>query len=135
MIVRRITAAILMLVSVPAASQTPEGANGAGVQKLTVQLSSFRFDPSTITLRQGQAYDLRLENVSSGGHDFAAKEFFAAAQVMADDRAKIVEGKVKLDGGQSVELHLVAPRAGTYKVHCTHFMHSAFGMTGEILVQ
>lgn len=136
MIIRRTIAAVLMLASLPAASQAPPVApDWSGAQTLTVKLSSFRFDPATITLRQGQAYDLRLENTSSGGHNFAAKEFFAAARVLDVDRVKVAGGKVRLDGGQNVDIHVIAPHAGTYRVHCTHFMHSAFGMTGEIVVQ
>jgi plastocyanin len=27
------------------------------------------------------------------------------------------------------------PTPGTYKFHCTHFLHSAFGMTGEAVVR
>ncbi len=29
---------------------------------------------------------------------------------------------------------MLTPRAGTYKVHCSHFMHSSLGMKGKILV-
>jgi len=30
---------------------------------------------------------------------------------------------------------LIPMQAGTFKVRCTHFMHSAFGMTGTVIVR
>lgn len=136
MIIHRTIAAIAILAALPAASPSPPGAvDWASARPINVQLSSFAFDPATITLQSGQPYDLHFTNDSSGGHDFAAKAFFAAAQVMEADRAKIAAGKVEIEGGQSVDVHLVAPPPGTYKVRCTHFMHSAFGMSGEIVVR
>jgi plastocyanin len=33
-----------------------------------------------------------------------------------------------------VTIRLTAPAAGRYKVNCSHFMHSTFGMIGEIIV-
>lgn len=128
-----IVVGVLMLSPIEAASQTQPDWSHA--ETLTIQFSNFQFTPSSVHLKQGQAYDLKFENVASGGHDLAAKEFFAAATIMDADRAKVSDGKVSLGGGQSIDVHLVAPAAGTYKAHCTHFMHSSFGMTGEIVVQ
>lgn len=137
MIVRHVIAVgVLMLAPAQAAAQSSPGLpDWSRAEVVAVQLSSFRFTPATITLKQGRAYDLHLENRASGGHDFAAKEFFSAAQIMDADRAKASGGKVSLAAGQSVDVHFIAPHAGTYKLRCTHFMHSSFGMTGEIVVQ
>jgi uncharacterized cupredoxin-like copper-binding protein len=135
-VLRLLAVSLLMFSSFPAASQrVHEEPDWAGAETVTVQLSNFKFDPSTINLKAGKAYDLRLQNLASGGHDFSAKAFFADARIKDADRDKIVAGKVSLRGGQSIDLHLVPAHAGTYNVHCTHFMHGAFGMTGEIVVQ
>jgi len=32
-------------------------------------------------------------------------------------------------------VRLVVNRIGTYDVHCSHFMHSIFGMKGKIVVR
>lgn len=135
--VRRILiASCIAFAPLAARSQTSAtDSEWASAEAVTVKLSSFQFDPAIVTLRQGRAYVLRLENTSSGGHDFAAKEFFGAARIQEGDRAKAAGGKIRLDGGKSVEIHLIAPGAGTYKVRCTHFLHAGFGMTGEIVVQ
>ena len=76
-----------------------------------------------------------LANQASGGHDFAAPDFFAAATVSPEDRGKIAKGRVALGGGDSVDLRLTAPASrGRYLLRCTHFMHAAFGMKGAIVV-
>jgi hypothetical protein len=54
---------------------------------VAVQLSSFKFAPSTIVLDHGRPYVLRLTNVSDSGHDFVAESFFGAANVAPADRS------------------------------------------------
>jgi uncharacterized cupredoxin-like copper-binding protein len=60
--------------------------------ELRVELSSFDFTPHELHLRAGQPTTLVLTNVASGGHDFAAPEFFAAARVEPGDSALIDDG-------------------------------------------
>ena len=100
-----------------------------------VQLSSYRFAPRPIQLEQGRPYVLRLVNSSGSGHNFAAPAFFAAAAVTPQDRAWLKNGKVEVPSRQIREIRLVAPAAGNYRLKCTHFMHGAFGMKGEIIVR
>jgi plastocyanin len=112
---------------VPAAAQ-PDWREARQVE---VKLDSFSFTPSTIHLRAGQPVVLHLVNVSSGGHDFAAKEFFAAATMR--DPGAAPGGRVELGGHESRDVALV-PRAGRYPLKCTHAFHKMFGMSGEIVV-
>ncbi len=100
-------------------------------QRVEVKLDSFSFTPSIVHLRAGQPVVLHLVNVSSGGHDFAAKEFFGAA-IMRDPGAA-PGGRVELGGHDSRDVALV-PRAGHYPLKCTHAFHKMFGMSGEIVV-
>lgn len=103
-------------------------------QTIAVELASFDFSPSTISMVHGRAYLLRLTNVSDGGHDFAAPEFFAAARIAPEDARAIDHGRIEIAGGQTVSIRLSAPAPGTYRVKCTHFLHSTFGMKGRIVV-
>jgi plastocyanin len=112
----------------PQASAQPAG------QTIEIALRNFRFTPASIRLEHGREYRLHFVNQSGGGHDFSAKSFFDAAQVAPDDRAKLSDGRVALGGHEEATIRLTAPAAGHYKVSCTHFMHSTFGMTGEIVV-
>lgn len=104
-------------------------------QTVTVELSSFKFTPATLTLQHGRNYRLHLSNTASGGHNFVAKEFFAASTVAPEDRGKIGKGRVDVARGQSIDIRLIPNTVGIYKLRCSHFMHSTFGMTGAIVIQ
>ena len=117
---------LLLVTAAPGAAQAPD--------RVDIDLSSFKFTPSTITLHHGQPYVLHFVNKASGGHDFAAKAFFKAAIIAPGDRATVAKGQIELDGGETADVHLSAPAPGTYEAHCSHFMHSTFGMTGSIVV-
>ena len=116
--------------AIPAAT----AADWSNAQQVDVQLSNFDFTPKTLTLRHGQPYRLRLTNRSSGGHNFAAPAFFSAATIAPEDAGFITKkGAVELKKGESRDVRII-PAKGRYKLKCTHFMHSGFGMKGEILV-
>jgi len=108
---------------------------GGGGQLITVELSSFKYTPATLNLQHGVPYRLHLVNKSSRGHDFVARRFFAAATIAPEDRGKVKEGGVEVGGDEAVDVQLVVNQPGTYKLHCSHFMHSGFGMKGRIIVQ
>lgn len=122
----------LLLLAAPAASppaQTP--------RLVEVELSSFDFDSDTIRPRAGEPVVLRLVNLSGGGHNFVAPEFFAAATGV---RGPVRNGGVELRGHQSgtvyqsAEAYLV-PARGRYRLRCTHALHSTLGMRGRIVVE
>lgn len=121
------TLSLLLIAASAAPAQAPS--------TIEVHLSNFKFTPSTIVLRQGQPYVLRLVNDSGGGHDFTAREFFASATIAPGDRALVEEGEVELSGRQVREVHLTATRPGSYKLRCTHSFHKALGMSGRIVVR
>ena len=60
-------------------------------------------------------------------------DFFAAARVREADQGLIYKGAIELSGHQGKDVALI-PRAGRYKLRCTHTMHAMFGMKGEIVV-
>lgn len=103
-------------------------------REVEIDLSNFKFTPSAISLEHGQTYRLHFVNRADGGHDFVAKEFFTDARIAPEDAAKVSDGEVELKGGASADVTLTPQTPGTYKVHCSHFMHATFGMTGTIVV-
>jgi uncharacterized cupredoxin-like copper-binding protein len=111
--------------AVPASGPIADGGT------VTVKLSNFSYDPETLRLRAGVPVRLRLVNESDGGHDFKAPGFFAASTFPAGT-APPPGGAVDVAAGSTVELALLPRLPGTYKVTCTHFLHSAFGMTGTV---
>src|SRR5687768_4276347 len=122
----------LLLASIPVAvAAAPDWSRAARVE---VKLANFSYSPKTIRLRAGQPVLLRLVNASSSGHDFTARQFFAASTVRPQDQGAVAGGSVELRGRQSRDIMLV-PRAGRYPLKCTHTLHKAFGMSGRIIVE
>ena len=124
-----LASAAVLVAAAPVAAQ-----DWVHMRRVEVKLANFSYTPRTIHLRADQPIILHLVNAASGGHDFTAQRFFAAAQVRGADRGKIgEEGEVELKGGQSVDIALT-PKAGRYPLKCSHAFHKMFGMSGEIVV-
>lgn len=100
-------------------------------REVEVRLSNFEFAPETIRLRAGEPVVLAIVNASSGGHNFSAREFFASARGVS---GPVEDGTVELPGHRRVQVRLT-PARGSYRLRCTHTLHSAFGMTGRIVVE
>ena len=115
---------LLLTVSVGAPAQEPH--------VVQVQLSSFKFEPAEIHLRAGEPVVLRLTNTSNGGHNFAAPQFFGAATIQGG--AALDDGAIDVPSGQTREIRLT-PARGTYRLRCTHTLHTTFGMSGSIVVE
>ena len=95
-----------------------------------INVSNYRFTPKPIQLAGGRPITITFVNQAGGGHDFTAKEFFAASTIMA---GAAPDGKISLAPHETKSITL-APRAGTYEAHCSHFLHASMGMTDEIVV-
>ena len=119
-------AALAPLIALPAQAQTT-----ASPAQYGVTLSSYAYSPKPIRLTAGQPVTMVFVNRSGSGHDFTAREFFAASKITG---GAAPGGEIELRGGETKSLTLI-PARGTYRVHCGHFMHSAFGMTDQIIVQ
>jgi len=112
----------LLLLAAPAAGQPAAQ---------VINLSSFAYSPQPIQLRAGQPVTLTFVNRSNSGHDFTARNFFANARIVSGTAP---DGEVELRGGETKSITLV-PRAGTYGVHCSHFLHKQMGMRTRIYVR
>ena len=121
MVKSALLAAAALAMAMPAAAQTPVR---------LIQLYSFGYTPKVIRLAAGKPVTLTFRNRSRDAHNFSARSFFAGARIVDGNPSG---GEIELRGGQSRSVTLV-PAAGTYKVHCGHFMHKQFGMTGTIVV-
>jgi uncharacterized cupredoxin-like copper-binding protein len=124
-----------LLFALPFAGLLMSPASPQGPTVVSVELSNFKFQPKTIVLDHGRPYVLKLHNAADGGHDFTARDFFAAAAIAAEDRRLVAEGEVEVPPGQVREIRLTAPAAGRYDLKCTHSLHKMFGMSGEIVVR
>jgi plastocyanin len=104
-------------------------------QDIQVALSNFSFAPNMLRLQRNMIYAIHLVNNASGGHSFSAPAFFAAVAVAPEDRGKIVNGKVEIPAGQTVDITVTPMTAGSYPIVCTHFLHQTFGMRGEAVIE
>jgi plastocyanin len=98
--------------------------------QVTVQVRSFGFAPRQLHLAAGKPVTLIFINQSGGGHDFTAREFFAASTISA---GAAPGGRIAIPGHGTKTITLI-PRAGSYEAHCSHFLHASMGMTDQIIV-
>ena len=124
-----IAAAVAVVIS-SAAFSPPQQASPSVIE---VQLKNYEFVPSTLRLQRGVPVVLRLVE-TAGSHSFAAPELFAASTLDPASAQLIHNGKVEVGEG-GVELRLTPNTPGTYPFHCTHFMHTSFGMKGTAVVE
>jgi uncharacterized cupredoxin-like copper-binding protein len=115
-----------------AANSEPDWSQAA---ESDVSLANFSFMPAAIQLRRGQPYRLHFVNTSRSGHSFSSRTLFAAAIVDPADAAKVSNGKVEVEAGQTVDVRLEVQTPGVYPFRCSHPLHSAFGMHGNVTVE
>jgi len=118
-----VSVCLLFLPALAAAQPAP--------RTVEVRLSSFDFTPNEIRLRAGEPVILHLVNAGRGGHNFSAPQFFAAARGVS---GPVSRGAVEVGSHGSADVRLT-PAAGHYRLRCTHSLHTAFGMTGNITVE
>jgi plastocyanin len=108
----------------PAAAQNPTNV-------VPIQLYSYGYAPSPITLRAGVPVTLVFNNVSGIGHTFKAPAFFASSRMVS---GMTMQGEVHVIPHQSMSVTVI-PARGTYEVHCSHFFHDQLGMHSVIYVR
>lgn len=120
-----------VLIALALFAPLPAFAQDAAPQTVEVRLSNFSFSPRAIALTAGRPVILHLVNDGGGGHNFSAPQFFAASIGVS---GPVVEGVVDVPGHHTVDIRLT-PSRGTYRLRCTHTMHSTLGMNGTITVE
>jgi len=121
-----------------AASSAPCGAFGADIdwskaETVTVKLTDFEYSPAYLRFHAGIPVRLILINQGTGKHDFSAPEFFSAVTLRPGSSAP-AEGGIDVAKNETKEVDLLPVATGSYKLKCTHFLHSMFGMHGVIEV-
>ena len=125
---RRAAVALSGMLVAAAASTTVQAAD-----LVVVRTVDDHFDPAEIMLEHGKAYRLRIENVGKEMHEFKAAQFFGAARLtdaaaMTPDHTELI-----VQPGQTKEVELTAPAAGTYDLTCPD--HDWDNMVGKIVVK
>jgi len=126
-----------LLLASPALAQNvpvPDAPDWSKATTVPLAIANYQFTPGALQFHANLPYRFRLTNNAGGGHSFDAPEFFAAVTVAPEDRAKIVKGEIEVESGKTVEVKFVPTVAGTYRFHCSHFLHASLGMTGTVVV-
>ena len=90
---------------------------------LTMKASDFTFEPNNIKGYKGDVIVLKVENISSTGHNFTLKTPQGNA-----------EQSVKLPPMETVTVKVELSETGTYEFYCDKPFHSTLGMKGQIVV-
>lgn len=112
---------VLILGATAAAAWASQVNGGEQVRTIDVVASRFKFEPSIITVTQGERIRLRLRSLDRD-HRFAIKAF----------QVKTLIPKT----GMAVTVDFVADRAGTFEFTCAEYCgtgHSA--MKGRVVVR
>lgn len=104
-------------------------------QDIGIVVQNFSFTPNVLRLQRNTTYTLHLTNRATGGHSFSAPELFGAVTIPQEEKAKIDGGKIEVPPGQTVDVTFTPIKAGTYRIVCSHFLHSTMGMHGEATVE
>jgi plastocyanin len=126
-----LTALVLCAFPVPVFAQTTDWSQA---KRIEVDLSNYAFAPKELHLQHGTPYVLHLVNTAGKSHNFSASEFFASSTIAPEDQSRVAKGAVELDEQQSADVRLVPNTPGSYDVHCSHFLHESFGMSGKVIV-
>ena len=100
---------------------------------MTVKLTDFEYSPAYFRFHAGSPVHLILVNQGTGSHDFSAPEFFSAVTFRPGSSAP-AQGRIDVAKNETAEVDLLPVAPGSYKLKCTHFLHSLFGMHGVIEV-
>ena len=134
-------ALLLAVTSLAAANAQPDQNSGPNyvdwskAQSVEIVMTNFTFMPKALQLRRDTPYRLHLVNNGSSDHSFDAPELFRAMITAPDDRAKVEGGSIEVERGKTVDVMVVPSKPGSYAFHCSHFLHTTFGMRGEATIQ
>ncbi len=115
------------------------GTAEAEVQEVVVVGTEFAFEPSEITVKQGQPVTLVLENDGTVEHDLQVNGLHAQmmeAMHAEDDGHAIGEMvHVYTMPGATGHVEFIPEDAGTFEIVCTIPGHADAGMVGTLIVE
>lgn len=111
----------LLIAAAVALVSCRSGVSAPGTQQVTVTASDYRFEPSTVSVKAGQAVQLTLRNTSSQVHDWTPQGLGPNVQALAQP-------------GQTVTISFTPTAPGSYRVVCAQPGHEQVGMVGELTV-
>jgi len=93
------------------------------VRTVSMKASNFNFEPNNILTYRGDTIKFEVENIGSSEHNFT----------IADPTGNVLQS-VDIPAGKTVNIAVNFSETGIYHFHCDEFLHSFFGMKGQIEV-
>jgi plastocyanin len=129
-----LVAAAVAIVGTAATAQTPSR------RVIEVTMTSYKYDPSQITVSEGDVVVIRLRNIDPFGraHNFSTAYLLnVPVTVRGDATQGVNEGRrwIAVEAGKTGEFEFVAKGRGSYPIICSLFDHAARGHTGALFVQ
>jgi len=100
--------------------EVTEEAPTGEVVEITVEGSEFSFDPSQITVNEGDTVRVTFRNTGTIIHNWGLPEFGRTSTI---------------GGGQTDTIEFVADQTGTFNFWCSVSGHRGRGMEGQITIQ
>ncbi len=94
-----------------------------GERTIVMKVESYKFEPNDIKAHRGDVLTVKLENVSSAGHNLT---------IETPQGAKLMSVDIPAKGTVSVKVNLA--ETGIYHFYCDKPMHPTLGMKGQIEV-
>lgn len=113
------------------------------VTDITVDLTDFAYNPSSITVPADEPVTLTLKNIGNIEHDFVVEKIDATMKLVQDSGSEIhhAHGEeqnydlhVSANAGDTSVIQLTVSEPGTYKIFCSVEGHEEAGMIGELVV-
>ena len=98
----------------------PENSVSSSIKEITVEGYDFRFDPSSLTFKQGERVKLTFKNNGKFAHNLTIGDLNVSTKT--------------IQPGQSDSVEFVPNRTGTFSYTCTVDSHADRGMTGSLVV-
>jgi plastocyanin len=99
---------------------TSEASPSGSVKEFTVDGSSYKFDPETITVSKGDTVKITFRD-NDGMHDLVVDDYNVKTNVLGP--------------GKQDSITFVVDKAGSFKYYCSVSNHEDLGMTGTLVVQ
>ncbi|MCS7235916.1 MAG: cupredoxin domain-containing protein [Armatimonadota bacterium] len=117
-------------------------AAGPAPRTIRISMTSFKFEPSVIQLRQGERVVLELVNEDTQRPHNIASELFNQTELVVRGEFRqgtTADGRrfVFVDAGKRAEVEIIVPRVAVGQVSfiCSVGQHAAQGMTGAFVVR
>ena len=114
------------------------GAPAGEVQRITVEMSELKYEPTRLSVKAGQPAEVTVRNVGTADHDFVV------ANLPAKDIKRVTAGHGDHGGGdeivghakpkQTVRVRFTPLETGDFEIFCSLPGHREGGMVGVLTV-